>query len=57
MTAIEAITLEVPDTEAADAFYATFGVGARVRVRASEAPTSGFRAFTMSVLVSKHRFD
>jgi predicted lactoylglutathione lyase len=51
---IEAIMLEVPDPGAAEAFYeAAFGLGDRVRVRAAEeAPTSGFRGFTVSLLVS-----
>jgi predicted lactoylglutathione lyase len=50
---IESITLEVPDPTAAAAFYAGFGVGNRVRVRASEAPVTGFRAFTLSLVVSQ----
>jgi hypothetical protein len=53
MTAIESLTLEVPDPSAADAFYDTFGLGAHVDVRASGAPTTGFRAFTLSVVVSQ----
>lgn len=54
MTAIESVTLEVPDTAAATAFYdAAFGLGERVRVRASEAPTEGFRGFTLSLVVSQ----
>jgi predicted lactoylglutathione lyase len=54
MTAIESIILEVPDTTGASAFYtAAFGLGARVGVRASEAPTTGFRGFTVSLVVSQ----
>jgi uncharacterized glyoxalase superfamily protein PhnB len=54
MTAITSVTLEVPDPTAADAFYtAAFGLGTRVRARASEAPTTGFRGFTLSLLVSQ----
>lgn len=54
MTSIEALTLEVADTTAAEQFYATaFDLGDQVRLRASEPPTSGFRAFTVSVLVSQ----
>ena len=54
MTSIESVTLEVPDPTAATAFYtAAFGLGAQVRVRASEAPTAGFRGFTMSLIVSQ----
>src|SRR5262245_26027732 len=54
MTSIESITLEVPDTAAADAFYsAAFGLGSRIGLRASEEPTSGFRGFTLSLVVSQ----
>jgi predicted lactoylglutathione lyase len=54
MTSIESVTLEVSDREAALDFYtAAFGVGPQVGVRASEAPTSGFRGFTMSLVVSQ----
>ncbi|SDL26477.1 hypothetical protein SAMN04487916_107105 [Arthrobacter sp. ov407] len=54
MTSIESVTLEVADPTAATAFYAAaFGLGAQVRVRASEAPTAGFRGFTMSLIVSQ----
>jgi predicted lactoylglutathione lyase len=54
MTSIECITLEVADPTAANRFYtAALGLGARVRVRASEAPTTGFRGFTLSLVVSQ----
>jgi catechol 2,3-dioxygenase-like lactoylglutathione lyase family enzyme len=54
MTSIESVTLEVPDPAAATAFYtAAFGLGPRVRVRASDAPTDGFRGFTLSLIVSQ----
>jgi uncharacterized protein YdhG (YjbR/CyaY superfamily)/predicted lactoylglutathione lyase len=54
MTSIESITLEVADPTAANRFCtAAFGLGAQVRVRASEAPTTGFRGFTLSLLVSQ----
>ncbi|NUR07901.1 MAG: glyoxalase [Nocardioidaceae bacterium] len=54
MAAIESVTLGVPDPAAADAFYAAaFGLGSRVDVRASEEPTSGFRGFTLSLVVSQ----
>jgi hypothetical protein len=54
MGAIEFVTIEVADTTAAEAFYtAAFEVGSRVRVRASQAPTTGFRGFTMSLIVSQ----
>jgi hypothetical protein len=53
MTAIESVILEVPEPAAAEAFYGAFGVGDRVRVRASEEPTSGFRGYTLSLVVSQ----
>src|SRR5215472_2970619 len=54
MVSIESVTLEVGDPAAADAFYtAAFGLGTTVRVRASEAPATGFRAFTLSLTVSR----
>jgi uncharacterized glyoxalase superfamily protein PhnB len=54
MTSIESVTLEVSDPTAATAFYtAAFGLGAQVRVRASDAPTAGFRGFTVSLIVSQ----
>jgi predicted lactoylglutathione lyase len=54
MTNIESVTLDVADPAAADRFYATaFGLGDRLRVRASSAPTEGFRGFTLSLVVSQ----
>src|SRR5215467_6557836 len=54
MVSIESVTLEVADAAAADAFYsAAFGLGTTVRVRASEAPSAGFRGFTLSITVSQ----
>jgi uncharacterized glyoxalase superfamily protein PhnB len=54
MTSLAYVTLEVDDLPAAERFYtAAFGSEPRVRLRASEAPTSGFRAFTLSLLVSQ----
>jgi predicted lactoylglutathione lyase len=51
---IESVTLEVADLTAANTFYtAAFGLGSRVRLRASEAPTTGFRGFTLSLVVSQ----
>jgi len=52
--AITSVTLEVPDPAAASAFYRdALGLGAQVRLRASEAPTTGFRGFTLSLVVSQ----
>ncbi|CRK57909.1 hypothetical protein [Alloactinosynnema sp. L-07] len=54
MTSIKSITLEVPDPALAEAFYKeAFGLDTQVRLRASEAPTTGFRGFTLSLTVSQ----
>ncbi|MEV0219680.1 glyoxalase [Streptomyces sp. NPDC050704] len=54
MASIEFITLDVADPTAANRFYtAAFGLGDQVRLRASEAPTTGFRGFTLSLVVSQ----
>ncbi len=54
MTSITAITLEVDDPAAADRFYSgPFGLGTRLGLRAATAPTSGFRGFTLSLVVSQ----
>lgn len=53
MTSIDSITLEVPDLAAANAFHAAaFDLDSQVGARASDVPTSGFRGFTMSLVVS-----
>lgn len=54
MTSLESVTLEVPDPTASNAFYtAAFGVVTQVGVRASDAPTTGFRGFALSLVVSQ----
>ncbi len=54
MATIESVTLEVSDPSAAAAFYATaFDLGPRLAIRASEAPTTGFRGFSVSLVVSQ----
>ena len=54
MTSIEHVTLEVADPAAAERFYAAaFGLSTQLRLRASDAPTSGFRGFTVSLVVSQ----
>jgi len=54
MTSIEYLTLEVADPTAADRFCAAaFGLEAHVRARAAESPTTGFRGFTLSLVVSQ----
>lgn len=53
-TTIESVILEVDDVNAATTFYAAaFELGTELRLRESEAPTSGFRGFTMSLVVSQ----
>lgn len=55
MNSIDSVTLEVADPEAAARFYFdAFGLDrSRVRVRGSEEPASGFRGFTLSLVVSQ----
>jgi hypothetical protein len=54
MTHIASVTLEVDDLDTAHRFYsAAFGLGPLLRLRASEAPTTGFRGFTLSLVVSQ----
>ena len=54
LTSIDSITLEVADPEAAARFYAdAFGLGGQVRTHASDAPSTGFRGFTMSLVVAQ----
>ncbi|MFF3223117.1 glyoxalase [Nocardia suismassiliense] len=51
---IDSVLLEVPDATAAAAFYAAaFGLGDKLRFRTSEAPTSGFRGYILSLVVSQ----
>ncbi|MBT2518247.1 glyoxalase [Streptomyces sp. ISL-90] len=54
MNAIDSITLEVADTAAAERFYdAAFGLGDLLRLRATDAPTTGFRGFTLSLITAQ----
>ena len=54
MTTINTITLEVPDPAAAQRFYAdAFGLDTQLRFRASNEETTGFRGFTISLVVSQ----
>ncbi|MEU4767341.1 glyoxalase [Actinosynnema sp. NPDC023794] len=54
MANIESVTLDVADTAAAHLFYAdAFGLDGQIRLRASEAPTTGFRGFTLALTVSQ----
>lgn len=54
MVTIESVAIEVDDPTAADRFYAAaFGLDTQLRLRTSEAPTTGFRGFTLSLTVSR----
>jgi predicted lactoylglutathione lyase len=54
MTSIQFITIEAVDSVATERFYkSAFGLDTQVRVRSSEAPTTGFRGFTLSLIVSQ----
>ncbi|HVV20902.1 MAG TPA: glyoxalase [Pseudonocardiaceae bacterium] len=54
MASIESITLEVADPTAAERFYSNaFGLDTAIRLRASTAPTTGFRGFTLSLTVAQ----
>ena len=54
MISIDSLTLEVSDPAAAREFYATaFDLDVPLAVRAAEAPTDGFRGFTLSLVVSQ----
>lgn len=53
-TAIDSVTLDVPDVDAALSFYTrAFGLGDRLRFRSADAETSGFRGYTLSLVVSQ----
>ena len=53
MTSIDSVALEVDDPTAAEAFYAAaFDLGPRLALRPSQAQTTGFRGFTLSLVVS-----
>ena len=53
MTSIDYVTLEVADPTAANRFYSAVLGLEHVRVQASDAPTTGFRGFTLSLVVSQ----
>jgi hypothetical protein len=54
MASIESVTLDVADPTAANRFYtAAFGLDTQIRLRASQAPTSGFRGFMLALTVSQ----
>jgi predicted lactoylglutathione lyase len=54
MTSIESVTIDVADSAAARSFYAAaFRLDTPLRFRSAEAPTTGFRGFTLSLTVSQ----
>jgi catechol 2,3-dioxygenase-like lactoylglutathione lyase family enzyme len=54
MASIESLTLDAADPAAAHRFYtAAFGLDTPLRFRSAEAPTTGFRWFTLSLTVSQ----
>ena len=54
MAPINSIILEVADPSASQQFCtAAFGVGSEVSLRDSQAPSTGFRGFTLSLIVSQ----
>ncbi|MFE5210915.1 glyoxalase [Streptomyces sp. NPDC056600] len=50
---LASVTLEVDDVESARRFYDAFGVAEYIRLRASDAPSTGFRGFTLALTVSR----
>lgn len=53
-TAITSLTLEVSDPAASRHFYdSAFGLGSRISARAAESPASGFRGFTLSLVLGQ----
>ncbi|MFD3997100.1 glyoxalase [Streptomyces sp. NPDC058583] len=51
-TSLASVTLEVADLDGASRFYSAFGVDSYIRLRASEAHSTGFRGFTLALTVS-----
>ncbi|WLP92429.1 glyoxalase [Gordonia sp. NB41Y] len=53
-SALDSLSLGVPDVDAARSFYdAAFGLDDRLRLHESNAPTSGFRGFSISLVVAE----
>ncbi|MFD4575361.1 glyoxalase [Streptomyces sp. NPDC058417] len=53
MTSLATVTVEAADVTAAQPFYAALGLDHVVRLRASDAPTSGFRGFALALTVAR----
>jgi uncharacterized glyoxalase superfamily protein PhnB len=53
-TGIDSIMVEATDPDRAGEFYATaFGLGERLRVRGTDAPSDGFRGYLLSLVVAQ----
>jgi hypothetical protein len=53
-TAITSLTLEVPNPAGSQHFYeSALGVGSQVRARTADTPATGFRGFTISLVVGQ----
>jgi predicted lactoylglutathione lyase len=53
MNTFASVTLEVSDPTTAEAFYRAAGLDSYVTVRGSDAPTTGFRGFALSLVTSQ----
>ncbi|MGI5187182.1 VOC family protein [Promicromonospora sp. CA-289599] len=53
MADIDSVTLEVTDLSSARSFYAALDLGDRLQLRESDAPTSGFRGFHLSLVCAQ----
>jgi uncharacterized glyoxalase superfamily protein PhnB len=53
MATLNTLVLEVADAAAAENFYAAFGVGEHVVVRATSTESTGFRGFTVSLVCAQ----
>ena len=54
MQTIDSLTLDVAEPAASQAFYErAFGLGSKVRARAAQTPSTGFRGFSISLIVGQ----
>jgi predicted lactoylglutathione lyase len=53
MIGIESVILQSPEPAAAAEFYAGFGLGDRLQTSAGDAPSTGYRGFTLSLVVAQ----
>ncbi|MDG3010700.1 glyoxalase [Rhodococcus sp. D2-41] len=52
-TVITSVVLDADDPAAGQAFYAALGVADRISVRAAQVPSTGFRGYTLSIVVAQ----